>query len=57
MNLLSQNENIQQHKTLYQYNPPNDVKLVVVVESKYRKTDDTLTMVMQEEVEVKIVNS
>ena len=57
MNFLSQNEDIRQRKTLYQYNTPNDVLSMVVVECRYRKTDDTLIIVMEERKGVKISNS
>ena len=49
MNFLSQDEDLQQHKILY--NPPN--KFIRVVELRYRKTDDTLIIAMAEIVEVK----
>ena len=57
MNFLSQNEDIRQRKTLYQYNTPNHVLYMKVVECRYRKTDDTLIIVMEGILEVKISNS
>ena len=57
MNFLLQNEDLRQHKTLYQYNLPNDINKVFVTELRYRETDGTLIIVMKEKVEVKNKNS
>ena len=57
MNFLSQKQDIRQPKTLYQYNAPNGVMYIGVRECRYRKTDDTLIIVMNELIPVKITNS
>lgn len=47
----------QQMVILWQYNPPNNVKHISVIESRYRRTDGTLIIVMQEKLGVIITNS
>ena len=60
MNFLSQSEDKQQHKILYQYDLRENVKSSDVVEIRYRKTDETddnLIIVLKEELEVLNINS
>ena len=51
MNLISKDEK-QQHKILWQYKLPDNVWTIEVKELRYRKTDDTLIIVIQEHIEV-----
>lgn len=57
MNFLSPNDDNQQHKVLWESIPTDGIVKVSVTESKYRKTDDTLIIIMEEELEVIITIS
>ena len=53
MNFLSQNKDIHKRKTLYQSELSNGS--IETVKLRYRKTDDTLIIVLKKSVEVKMI--